>query len=90
MTSNLTRCLTAWRKGQPIDIQAYPSDIRLAIAQQTKIGWLDLLEGLPAKQWMVLQRQHLVSKGKRSSPRKWLRGLMLKLQKTKPQIWSVN
>ena len=84
----LLDCLTAWRKGQPIDIQAYPSDIRLAIAQQTKIGWLDLLEGLPAKQWMVLQRQYLVSTGKRSSPRKWLRGLMLKLHHLAWNQWN--
>ena len=75
----LITCLSAWRTGQPVDVTAFPRDVRTAIAQQLKIGWLDLLQGQPAKQWSLTQSKYTRSQGWHYSTRKWLRGLMLKL-----------
>ena len=75
----LLNCLAAWRQGRRINQFEHPKHVRPAIRAQTKIRWLALMEGQPAKQWQLLQRQYHLEHGYKRSSKKWIKGALYRL-----------
>jgi hypothetical protein len=87
MQDAILTSLNNWRNKQPISLGPFQPDIRTAIRQQHKIGWLDLLECLPAKEWQSLQQLYYREQHIRKSSRKWIRGLLAKLHHLAHKQW---
>lgn len=66
----------------------FPNPIRQAIREQSKIGWLDMMEGAAAKTWQSIQRQYYKSKQIRKSSKKWMRGVLLQLHHVAWKQWN--
>ena len=70
--------LSDFRSDSPILFApAFPMEVNQAVAAQDQIGWKNLLEGLPAKQWTIAQARHC----RRNiithiTARHWMRGLL--------------
>ena len=47
----------------------------MGLQEQSRIGWLDLFEGLASKSWQRLQHNYYTSNHIRKSNRKWIRGV---------------
>jgi hypothetical protein len=84
----IVQCLTKWRARKPILLVEYQTDIQEVIRQQHMIGWLDMLECLPAKGWQQLQRQYYHEQEVRKSSRKWIQGLLGQLQLLGQKMWK--
>jgi hypothetical protein len=68
----IIQCIKKWRAGETIRLMEYQDDIQQVIQQQHSIGWLDMMEGLPAKEWQVLQRRFYNEQGLRKSSKRWI------------------
>ena len=77
-----------WRKGRLIDFLQFSAPVRRAVVEQSHIGWLDMLEGAPSKQWQRVQAAHYQDLGMRKSSLKWMRGLLTRLQKLAWKQWD--
>jgi hypothetical protein len=75
----IIQCIKRWRAGEDIRLTEYQNDIQQVIKQQHTIGWLDMMECLPAKGWQVLQRRYYNEQGKRKSSKRWIRGVLRRL-----------
>ena len=80
--------LRTWRLGQRVLPFAFPHPIRLAVHEQNKIGWLDLLEGRASKQWQLIQKQHYEDHNMRKSSKRWIRGLLKQLHYLAKKQWE--
>ena len=57
-----------------------PSEVREAIRAQDNIGWKNFLEGLPAKQWRLLQDRHYRRIRRQDlTARSWMKRLLTRL-----------
>jgi hypothetical protein len=83
----IIHCLQQWRRKLPIRLQQFQGDLRKVIRQQHSIGWLDLLEGLPAKGWRRLQHQHYRHEQIKQSSWKWINDLMKQLHQMEHSQW---
>jgi hypothetical protein len=72
----IIQCITKWRRRQPIQLNDYQDDVQKVIRQQHKIGWLSMMECLPAKGWQQMQRQYYNEQHVRKSSRKWITGVL--------------
>jgi hypothetical protein len=84
----LTDSIRRWRNNRSIPLFEYDHDIRIALRQQHKIGWQDLLEGLPAKQWKILQAQYYRDNNLRKSSNRWLKGVLTQLHHLAWNQWD--
>ena len=84
----ILQCLRTWRQGQRVLPFAFPFPIRLAVREQNKIGWLDLLEGRASKQWQLIQKKHYEDNNMRKSSRRWIRGLLVQLHHLARKQWD--
>jgi hypothetical protein len=84
----IVTCLKRWRSKKPIRLQGFSTEMQDAIRDQHEIGWQQLLEGLPAKKWQMLQQHHYRQEEVRKSSRKWLRGLLLQLHQLGHRQWK--
>jgi hypothetical protein len=84
----VVQCLTKWRAQKPIRLAEYQSDVQEVIRQQHTIGWLDMLECLPAKGWRQLQQQYYQEHATRKSSKKWIRGLLQQLHHLGRKMWK--
>jgi hypothetical protein len=75
----IIQCIRKWRAREPIHLSEYQPDIQEVIRQQHSIGWLDMLECLPAKGWQQLQKQYYNDQQVRKSSRKWIKGVLHQL-----------
>lgn len=82
--TGLIDCLTRWRQDRPIPIQHYPPAVRQVLWEQHKLGWKNLLEGLPSIAWRRHQHQYFAQQGLQKSSRQWVRHL---LQHTHHLAW---
>jgi hypothetical protein len=80
-------CIQKWRTKHSVHLKEYMKEVQEVIRQQHKIGWLDFLECLPAKEWQRLQRQYYQDEGLQKSSRRWLRGLLLQLHHLGHRQW---
>ena len=72
----ILHCLNQWRTSSPIILNRFPTDIQIAVKHQQAIGWLDLLESLPSRQWRTLQHQYYRQQNLRKSSNRWCKGLL--------------
>ena len=79
LQQSLIKCLRKFRMDQPIDPNDFPLPVRLAVHDQNKIGWLDLLEGRASKQWQLIQMQYYKDKDMKKSSKKWIKGVLVQL-----------
>ena len=57
-----------------------PLDIRQAALMQDRIGWKNMLEGLPAKAWTVAQDRHCKMVGATKwTGKQWMKGLLKRM-----------
>ena len=80
--------LRQWRKGRNIDFLQFSTPVRRAVVEQSHIGWLEMMEGTPSKQWRRVQAAHYQELGVRKSSLKWMRGLLTRLQKLAWKQWD--
>ena len=88
ITDAFIHCLQRWHISRNIQLFDFDHDIRVAIRQQHKIGWQDLLHGLSAKEWQRLQRTHYKEQGIRKSSRRWIKGLLIQLHHLSFRMWD--
>jgi hypothetical protein len=84
----IIQCIKKWRAREPIHLNEYQDDIQDVLRQQHSIGWLDMMECLPARGWQMLQRQYYHDQNIRKSSRKWIRGVLRQLQHLGHQQWK--
>jgi hypothetical protein len=84
----IIQCIKKWRAKEPIHLTEYHTEIQEVIIQQHAIGWLDMMECLPAKGWQKLQRQYYNEQNICKSSRKWIKGLLRQLQYLGHQQWK--
>jgi hypothetical protein len=75
----IIQCLRKWRAREPIHLAEYQPDVQAVIRQQHTIGWLDMMECLPAKGWQQLQRRYYEEHQLRKSSKKWINGVLRQL-----------
>ena len=80
--------LTRWRDNRKVDFLRFPNPVRRAVPDQTKIGWLVLMEGAAARSWQVIQLQCYKRRRIRKSGRKWIKGLLVKLHHMAWKQWN--
>jgi hypothetical protein len=84
----IIQCIKKWRAREPIQLKEYQDDIQAVIRQQHVIGWMDMMECLPARGWQRLQRQFYQDQNIRKSSRKWIVGVLKQLQHLGHQQWK--
>jgi hypothetical protein len=84
----IIQCIKKWRAREPIHLKDYQDDVQDVLLQQHSIGWLDMMECLPAKGWQILQRQYYNDQNIRKSSRKWIRGVLRQLHYLGHQQWK--
>ena len=84
----ILQCLKKWRRGQRILPFEFSYPVRLAVREQNKIGWLDLLEGRATKQWQIIQKQYYEDNNMRKSSRRWIRCLLVQLHHLAWKQWN--
>jgi hypothetical protein len=84
----IIQCLKKWRAQESIRLNEYQVDVQEVIRQQHSIGWLDMMECLPAKGWQQLQKQYYNEHNMRKSSRKWIRGVLRQLQQLGHKQWK--
>lgn len=84
----ISQGLNAWNTEQPVETEIFSQPIRATIAQQTKIGWRNLLEGFPAKRWAQHQEEYFKQIGSKRSSRRWKAALVKKLAEVTWQMWD--
>jgi hypothetical protein len=72
ITKAICEGLRAWYTDQPMSTEGYTNVIGEAIDQQSRIGWRNMLEGFPAKQWAERQDNHFKRINSRRSRRRWV------------------
>jgi exonuclease III len=75
----IIQCVKRWRTQEPIKLADYQPDVQDVIRQQHTIGWLDMMECLPAKGWRQLQRRYYEENNLRKSSKKWIKGVLRQL-----------
>ena len=75
-----------WRHSLEMNIPI-PPEVHQAFHEQQQIGWRNLLEGLPSKQWALLQQRYYNSIGSRRTGRSWIRKVLHKLHKLARDQW---
>jgi hypothetical protein len=68
--------LTGWRVGQDTVFNTRTTAGKAGIAQ-TELGWRQLFEGRPHKQWQEGQKQHCGRAGIKQSSRRWISALII-------------
>ena len=84
----LPQALKNWRKQQPQNWDQQDSETLLALQHQSSIGWQDLLEGLSAKQWGIIQQYHYNLIDDQRTGKKWLVGLTKLLIQAGQKQWQ--
>jgi hypothetical protein len=84
----IIQCIKKWRASEPIHLNEYQDDIQAVLRQQHVIGWLDMMECLPARGWQMIQRQYYLDQDIRKSSRRWIRGLLRQLHYLGHQQWK--
>jgi hypothetical protein len=84
----IIQCIKKWRAREPIHLREYQDDLQDVIRQQHEIGWLDMMECLPAKGWQSLQRRYYQEQNICKSSRRWIRGVLRQLQHIGHQQWK--
>jgi hypothetical protein len=79
--------LRAWRTNSPMTIQ-HDGSIEVAMAQQARIGWYNFLNGFIARQWRLIQRQHLLDIGSQKSARLWMTRLQHHIWEMAWKMWQ--
>lgn len=78
LQETLLHCIQSWRLAQPT-VHDPPAEVAAAVVEQEAIGWKNLLEGLPSKQWAQLQQQHCNGVQSRRTGSKWMQQVLLSL-----------
>jgi hypothetical protein len=84
----IIQCLKKWRAKEPIHLNDYQPDVQEVIQHQHSIGWLDMMECLPAKGWRQLQQKYYNEHGIRKSSRKWIKGVLRQLHQLGHKQWK--
>jgi hypothetical protein len=84
----IIQCIKKWRAKEPIQLNEYDTEIQDVLIQQHAIGWLDMMECLPAKGWQKIQRQYYNEQNICKSSRRWIKGLLRQLQSLGHQQWK--
>jgi hypothetical protein len=84
----IVQCLKKWRAKESIHLEEYQQDVQEVIRQQHSIGWLDMMECLPAKGWQTLQRRYYNAHHLQKSSRRWIRGVLRQLHIIGHKQWK--
>jgi hypothetical protein len=84
----IIQCIKKWRAGEDIRLKEYQDDIQQVIQQQHSIGWLDMMECLPAKGWQQLQRRYYNEQGMQKSSKRWITGVLRHLFHVGHKQWK--
>jgi hypothetical protein len=78
-----------WQKSLPApDLAFYPTNLRLAILAQTKIGWQIFLDGFVAHQWDVVQSEYYKQTHSQCSSNLWLASLIRQMWNLSHAMWT--
>jgi hypothetical protein len=88
LATTLIDILQRWHNKQPISLTSYPTALHQLVRQQHKLGWKNLLEGLPVKAWRQHQNKYYKTNNIRKSSRRWLRGLLQQLHYLAWKQWD--
>jgi len=87
----LIDCLNQWRMNLPMQAATAvttPIQLQQAIAQQDRIGWQSLFEGLASHHWRKWQHNYYIERRIRKSSKKWISGLLRLLIQTGQKQWK--
>jgi hypothetical protein len=81
--------LTAWRNDvEPTVPVSNFLGLRATIAEQDKVGWQAMLEGLPVVGWAEVQQRYLEWRKKRRTGKRWLASVIQKLWDVAWVMWD--
>jgi hypothetical protein len=80
--------VNTWRQGEPYPEKENTTGADNSAKRQTKIGWQNMMEGLPAKGWAEAQQQWYDWRKSRRTGKRWITSLVKKLAETSWQMWD--
>ena len=83
----MIKALMAWHTGHDPTTVSTSSAVTRALIAQSKIGWENLLVGLPATEWLSFQQEHYSNQRSRRNASKWLRQLLPHLIRMGKRQW---
>jgi hypothetical protein len=84
----IVQCLKKWRAKESIHLNDYQLDVQEVIRHQHSIGWLDMMECLPARGWQTLQRIYYKEQALQKSSKRWIQGVLRQLQQIGHKQWK--
>jgi hypothetical protein len=84
----IIKYLDSWRNDRPPNFRTFQAWIEPAITHQSKLGWRNLLEGIPSKQWQETQRVYFSRIGSARSPKRWTIAMIQKLWEVAWNMWE--
>ncbi|HEY9817886.1 MAG TPA: hypothetical protein V6D20_19085 [Candidatus Obscuribacterales bacterium] len=85
----LLQRLRTWQTQQPLlHDPNWPPDVRQAIQEQDAIGWKNMIEGIPCKNWQLIQQRYYDSIGSPKTGKRWLLGVLKRLNDTAFDTWK--
>ena len=78
----------AWRQGKPNSETAQTTSADNAEQSQNKIGWQNIMEGSPTKEWAEAQQQWYDWRKSGRAGKRWITSLVKKLAETSWQMWD--
>jgi len=80
--------LSQFHGQQPLTEEDWSPAVKSTIAEQDKIGWKALLEGLPSRRWRLTQHQYYTSVASERSSKRWIATLLQQLGKIAWDQWE--